>query len=142
MINQENNTITVEAIVDAPLKKVWECWTQPDHICQWNNASPDWHTPSATNDLQVGGEFHYLMAAKDGSFSFDFNGTYENILTESLIVYHIEGGRKVIINFKETGTGIQITETFEAEEVNSLDLQEMGWQSILNNFKQYTEATV
>jgi hypothetical protein len=81
------------------------------------------------------------MAAKDGSFSFDFNGTYETILAESLIVYHIEGGRKVIINFKETGAGIQITETFEAEEVNSLDLQEMGWQSILNNFKQYTEAT-
>ena len=80
------------------------------------------------------------MAAKDGSFSFDFTGTYETILEESLIIYHIADGRKVIINFKETGTGVQITETFEAEEVNSLDLQEMGWQAILNNFKQYTEA--
>jgi uncharacterized protein YndB with AHSA1/START domain len=140
MINQENNTITVKTIVDAPLKKVWEFWTQPDQICQWNNASPDWHTPTATNDLEPGGEFHYLMAAKDGSFSFDFNGVYETVLHESLIVYHIEDGRKVIVNFNQEEFGVQITEIFEAEEVNALDLQEMGWQSILNNFKQYTES--
>ncbi len=140
MINLENNTITVEVLVQAPLQKVWDCWTTPEDICNWNFASDTWHNPRATNNLVVGGSFVYHMAAKDGSFAFDFNGEYEQIVPQSLIVYHIEGGRKVTVHFSSEPDGIRVLETFEPEEVNSLDLQESGWQAILNNFKKYTEA--
>ncbi|CAF3948344.1 unnamed protein product [Rotaria sp. Silwood1] len=106
---------------------------------QWNNASPDWHTPNAINDLQVGGKFNYRMESKDGSFGFDFNGIYTNIELHKKIEYAIEGGRKVSVDFIAADNAIKIVETFEAEEENTYDLQEMGWQAILNNFKQHTE---
>ncbi len=133
-------TITVTTTVNAPLSKVWQYFTQPEHIMNWNNASPDWHCPAATNNLVAGGEFHYTMAAKDGSYSFDFNGTYEGLEKESVIVYFIEDGRKVIVTFEETAEGVLVTEVFEPEEVNSMELQKMGWQAILDNFKKYTES--
>jgi uncharacterized protein YndB with AHSA1/START domain len=124
------STITVKATVNAPLSKVWQYFTQPEHIMNWNNASPDWHCPAATNNLVAGGEFHYTMAAKDGSYSFDFTGTYEGFAD----------GRKVIVTFEEEAEGVLITETFEPEEVNSMELQKGGWQAILDNFKTYTEG--
>lgn len=133
------NFITIETIVQAPLEKVWEHWTNPEHVKQWNAASNDWHTPEASNDLRVGGAFHYHMEAKDKSFGFDFNGIYTEIAPLSRIAYAIEGGRTVEIVFEETGSGIKITETFEMENMNSKEQQQSGWQSILDNFKRYTE---
>ncbi len=138
MAEQPTNII-IETAVNAAIEKVWNCFTQPQHIMQWNNASPDWHTPNATNDLQVGGKFNYRMEAKDGSFGFDFNGTYTAIELHKKIEYTIEGGRKVSVDFSEDNNAVKIMETFEAEEENTYDLQEMGWQAILNNFKTYTQ---
>ena len=131
--------ITVKTTVKAPIEKVWEFWTQPQHITQWNNASDDWHCPKATNDLRIGGKFNFTMASKDGKMSFDFEGEYSNIKEYSLIEYHIIDGRKVIINFEETNDGIAITESFEPENENSEELQRAGWQNIIDNFKKYTE---
>ncbi len=131
--------ITVKTTVNAPIEKVWESWTQPKHITQWNNASDDWHCPKATNDLKVGGKFNYTMASKEGAMSFDFEGEYTNIKEFSTIEYQIIGGRKVIINFEETENGVVITESFEPEEVNSQEMQKSGWQAILDNFKKHTE---
>jgi hypothetical protein len=48
--------------------------------------------------------------------------------------------RKVSVHFNTEGDSTKITETFEAEEMNSLDMQRGGWQAILNNFKKYTES--
>jgi uncharacterized protein YndB with AHSA1/START domain len=138
--NRNMKTITVRETINAPLRKVWQYFTQPEHVMNWNFASSDWHCPAATNNLTAGGEFHYTMAAKDGSVSFDFTGTYEGFEKESVIVYFIEDGRKVIVTFEEEHDGVLITETFEPEEVNSMELQKMGWQAILDNFKKYTEA--
>jgi len=131
--------ITVKTNVKAPIEKVWELWTQPQHIIQWNNASDDWHCPTATNDLRIGGKFNYTMASKDGTMSFDFEGVYTAIKEHSLIEYKIIDGRKVSINFEEAKDNVTITESFDPENENSEDLQKSGWQAILDNFKKYTE---
>lgn len=140
MTTSEKTTITVAATVNAPIEKVWQFWTSPQHITQWNNASNDWHTPSATNDLRQNGTFNYRMEAKDNSFGFDFEGRYTDVKTNELIEYIITDGRKVQIVFESLDNETHITETFEAEEVHPVELQQDGWQAILNNFKRYTET--
>ncbi len=133
--------ITVKTTINAPLEKVWSFWNEPKHITNWYFASDDWHSPNAENDLKVGGKFLYRMEAKDGSFGFDFNGIYDVVELNKLIEYKIEGGRKVNISFTSNADTTTITETFEPENENSLELQQGGWQAILNNFKKYVEAT-
>lgn len=133
-------TITVQTIVEAPVSHVWKCWTTPEDIINWNNASDDWHTPKAVNNLHIGGQFVYRMEAKDGSFGFDFGGVYSKVISEKLIEYTIDDGRKVKITFSGTQNKTEVVETFEAETMNSIELQRIGWQAILDNFKRYTEA--
>ena len=133
-------TITVENTVKAPVEKVWQFWTLPEHITKWNNASDDWHTPFAENDLKTGGKFLSRMEAKDGSFGFDFGGVYDDVKINQVIAYTIGDGRKVKINFSPNGDETKIVETFEAENTNSIEMQRGGWQSILDNFKKYAET--
>ncbi|MEW5675145.1 SRPBCC family protein [Flavobacterium enshiense] len=140
MATSEKATITVAATVNVPIEKVWQFWTNPQHITQWNNASNDWHTPKATNDLRKDGAFNYRMEAKDGSFGFDFEGNYTDVKTNELIEYIITDGRKVQIVFETLDNETHITQTFEAEEVHPAELQQDGWQAILNNFKRYSET--
>ena len=137
--NPSVKSISIYISVNAPIEKVWDYWTNPKHIVNWNNASDDWHTPSAKNDLKVGGTFICTMAAKDGSMSFDFEGKYSEIDTYKKIVYQIADGRNVSITFNLIDDKVIITETFEPETENSLELQRGGWQAILTNFKKYTE---
>lgn len=132
-------TITVETLINAPIEKIWAYWTVPEHITKWNNASEDWHTTRAENDLRIGGKFLSRMEAKDGSFGFDFEGIYDDVVTNEKISYTLLDDRKVDVTFLQTGNGVQITETFEAETENTLELQKFGWQAILNNFKNYVE---
>lgn len=132
--------ITVSAIVNAPVNSVWEKWNDPKHITQWCHASDDWHAPKAENDLRTGGTFSTTMAAKDGSFSFDFGGIYDLVETNKHIAYTMSDGRKVTIDFEAEGDTTKITETFDAEDSNPVEMQRGGWQAILNNFAQYTEA--
>jgi uncharacterized protein YndB with AHSA1/START domain len=132
-------TITVSTSVHASISKVWDCWNLPEHIKQWCSASDDWHVPDAENDLREGGEFTTTMAARDGSFSFDFNGIYTNITEHQLIEYRLSDGRKVSITFSVINNAVEITETFDAETENSVEMQQAGWQAILDNFKAYAE---
>ena len=131
--------ITVEILVNAPIGKVWEYWTKPEYIVNWNFASDDWCAPKAVNDLKVGGEFNFRMEARDGSTGFDFQGTYDLVEPNKKIEYTIIGGRKVVIEFREEGNECRVVETFEAEKINPLEMQRGGWQAILNNFKKYIE---
>lgn len=133
-------TITVSTTISAPLDKVWQSWVLPDQITGWNAASDDWHCPSATNDLRVGGSFCYKMAARDGSFSFDFEGTYTEVIAHEKIAYKILDSRDVEITFIETSDGIIVTESFEAESTHSVEMQQSGWQAILERFKKHVEA--
>jgi uncharacterized protein YndB with AHSA1/START domain len=140
MESNNKTMITVEALINVPEDKVWELWTQPEHIMQWNNASDDWHTPAATNDLRVGGRFSSTMAAKDGSISFDFWGIYDKVKKHQTIAYTMGDDRIAEITFTKKGQTTLVTEVFEAETENTVELQQMGWQAILNNFKKYAEA--
>lgn len=139
-MNTTKTSITVETQVNAAIEKVWDSWTNPKHITQWNQASPDWHTPFAENDLRIAGIFKSTMAAKDGSMSFDFWGTYTNLISYRLIEYTMGDGRKTKIIFEEKGSEVSVIETFEAEEENPVELQRGGWQAILDSFKKYTES--
>lgn len=140
METANKTSITVETTVNAPIEKVWKYWNQPEHITKWNNASDDWHSPYSENDLRTNGTFKTTMAAKDGSMSFDFEGKYNKVNENQLIEYTMTDGRKVHIQFLKAADGIKVIETFEAEESNPIKMQKEGWQSILDNFKKYTEA--
>ncbi|MBS0027734.1 SRPBCC family protein [Chitinophaga sp. 22321] len=133
-------SITVSAIVNAPVAKVWDAWGKPEHIVNWCSASADWHVPKAENDLRTGGTFSTRMEAKDGSFGFDFGGIYDEVKTNEIIAYTMGDGRKVHITFEGEGNATKIIETFDAEAENSVEMQQAGWQAILDNFKNYTEA--
>jgi uncharacterized protein YndB with AHSA1/START domain len=139
MTTKENTAITVEATVNAPVKKVWEFWGGPQHITKWCNASDDWHAPHAENDLRTGGKFSTRMEAKDGSFGFDFGGIYDTVKPHELIEYTMGDNRKVKIRFSKDGNATKVTETFDAESENPIEMQRSGWQAILNNFKTYAE---
>ncbi len=139
----ENFKITVAVSVDAPIEKVWECWTDPIHIIKWNFASDDWFSPNALNDLKVGGKFNYRMEAKDGSFGFDYYGFYTKIKQHELIELtlgeELEANRMVTINFYSADNKTIVTESFIPEDENGYDLQKGGWQMIMNNFKKHVE---
>ena len=140
METQEKTVITIENTINAPVKKVWDYWTKPEHITKWNYASDDWHSPWAKNDLRKGGSFAARMEAKDGSMGFDFGGVYDEIKPNEYIEYTLGDGRKVKIRFTDNGNTTKVVESFDAENTNSVELQKGGWQAILDNFKKYTES--
>lgn len=132
--------VSVQAVIGAPVDLVWKKWTSPEDIKLWNNASEDWHTPDAYNDLRIGGRFSYRMEARDGSAGFDFGGIYDNIIERGFISYTLGDGRKVSVTFSALGSKTGIVEAFETENINTAEMQRAGWQSILDNFKKYTES--
>ncbi len=133
--------ISVETTVDAPIANVWGAYNSADDIQQWNAASDDWHTTSATVDLRVGGNFSYRMEAKDDSMGFDFAGTYTKVVEFELIEYSF-GAREARVTFEDKGDGVTVRVTFDAELTHSEDQQREGWQAILNNFKKYVESAI
>lgn len=140
METQEKTIITVETTIEAPVEKVWDMWYKPEHVTQWNNASDDWHTPRAENDLRPGGRFLSRMEAKDGSMGFDFSGVYHEVEPLRRIVYSLDDDRKVWVDFTPDDNTTRVVEKFEAENTHSKELQQSGWQAILNNFKTYVEG--
>ena len=132
--------VTVEATVKAPVEKVWQYWTAPEHITKWNHASDDWHSPFAENDLRVGGKFTARMEAKDGSMGFDFAGIYDEVKPHTRIAYTMGDGRRATVDFSSNGNDTKVSETFDADDTHSIELQKGGWQAILDNFKKYVES--
>lgn len=139
-LNIMKDPIIVTTEINAPLLKVWEYWTNPQYIVKWNYASDDWCCPKAENDLKVGGEFRSTMAPKERSFSFDFVGIYTKVEPMSQIDYKIEDGREVSVVFRQEDNKVIVTESFEAESLNSRDMQYHGWKAIMENFKKYVES--
>jgi uncharacterized protein YndB with AHSA1/START domain len=131
--------ITVTALVHKPLADVWNTWTDAKHIMQWNAATDDWHCPKAENDLRTGGKFSSTMAARDGSFSFDFEGVYDDVQPYERIAYTMADGRTCEILFTEENGGTRVMESFDAESQNPVEMQRGGWQAILDRFKAYAE---
>ncbi len=140
METQKRIMLTVESTINAPVEKVWQYWTSPEHITKWNSASEDWHTPHAENDLRPGGRYSSRMEAKDGSMGFDFWGIYDAVRDNEYIESTMGDGRKMMVSFAQSGDSTKVVENFEAESENPIELQQGGWQAILDNFKKYTEA--
>lgn len=137
----EKTSVTIDTTINAPIEKVWELWNNPVHIVHWNNASDDWHSPWAENDLREGGSFRCRMESKDGSQGFDFTGKYIRVEPEKHLEYMIEDGRKVKVDFFTELGRTKVVETFETENTHPADLQREGWQSILDNFRKYAEKS-
>lgn len=137
--SNQKTRVTVQAVIQAPREKVWRYWSEPEHITKWNQASETWHSPRAENDLRVGGKFLTRMEAKDGSMGFDFSGIYDVVKQNEQISYTVGDGRKVDITFVENGNETKVVEIFDAESTQPIEMQQAGWQAILDNFKRYTE---
>jgi uncharacterized protein YndB with AHSA1/START domain len=129
----------VEATVGAPTDKVWEFWNEPEHIVNWTFAADDWCCPSASNDLRIGGTYSARMEAKDGSFGFDFEAVYDEVIPRKRIAYTMADGRQATTTFQPMENGTKITTVFDAENQNPVEMQREGWQAILENFKRYVE---
>ena len=141
MATIEKESITIGVTIHSPVEKVWTLWTDPKHIVNWNSASDDWHTTKAENDLRPGGKFFSRMEAKDGSVGFDFTGKYNKVEQYKLITSTLDDDREVQVSFVSKGNETTITEIFEAEDENAIELQQAGWQAILDNFKKYAETS-
>jgi uncharacterized protein YndB with AHSA1/START domain len=136
----EATKINIEATIFADVNKVWEYWTQPQHITQWNFATDDWQCPWAENDLRVGGTYSARMEAKDGSFGFEFGAIYDEVEDKKKLTYTMGDGRKVTTTFATEGNATKVSTIFDAETENPAEMQRSGWQAILDNFKKYTES--
>jgi len=132
--------INVETTISASTKKVWDFWTNTDHITKWNFASDDWHCPRAENDLKRGGKLKSRMEAKDGSVGFDFEAIYDEVIDQKKISYTMLDNRQATTIFEQVGDKTKVTTTFDPENQNPVDMQKNGWQAILNNFKTYVES--
>jgi len=136
----KNTKIKIDALVSADVKKVWNYYNSPEHITNWNFASDDWHCPSAENNLRIGGKLKSRMEAKDGTFGFDFEAVYDEVIEHEKIAFTLLDGRKVETLFEIVDGKTKVTTTFDAEEQNTVEMQRDGWQSILDNFKTYIET--
>lgn len=141
-MNTSDNKITIQATVLANNEKVWDYYTSANHITGWNFADDSWHCPAASNDLRPGGKYSARMEAKDGSFGFEFEAIYNEIVPLKKIVYTMTDGRQATVLFEAGDNQTEVTVIFDPETQNSIDLQRDGWQAILNNFKKYTEGSV
>ncbi len=133
------NSIKISTIIQSDLSTVWKSWVEPKHIESWAAASDDWHASDVSNELKLGGRFKTHMAAKDGSAGFDFSGTYTSVEEKKVIEYNLDDGRKVSVRFSPKRNGVEVVQMFEPEQENSREMQQQGWQAILDNFKKYTE---
>ena len=135
----DTTKITIQAVVAADRQKVWNCYTQPEHITKWNFATDTWHCPAASNDMRVGGKYLARMEAKDGSFAFDFEAVYNEIVDGEKFTYTMPDNREIQVSFEQTDDKTRVTVTFDPENENPVDLQRSGWHSILDNFRKYAE---
>lgn len=132
--------IAIEAVVNRKRSDIWRLFNEPKHIVNWNFASDDWRCPHAEIDLRVGGRHCSRMEAKDGSFGFDFEAVYDEVIHEAKVAYTMIDGRKAETKFEDLGDSTRVSTTFDAEQENPAEMQRMGWQAILDNFKQYAES--
>ena len=134
--------IEVATLVSRARQEVWSFYNQPEHIIKWNYASEDWRCPRAESELRVGGRLCYRMEAKDGSFGFDFEAVYDEVIAGRLVAFTLLDGRQVRTTFEDAGASTRVSTRFDAETSNPVDMQQAGWQAILDNFKRYVESTL
>ena len=131
--------ITVTIGIYAPIELIWKRWNDPKDIQQWNNINDNWHNPVVENDCRPGGKFLYTMGTKDGSLSFNFTGTYDEVKEHEFISYTLNSGRTASITFSGSNP-VKLTETFEPDDKPAAEEQRDFCQAILHSFKNYVES--
>lgn len=131
--------ITIHSTIYAPVERVWQAYTTPADIMEWNAASDEWCCPSAETDLRIGGTHKARMEARDGSMGFDFEAIYEEVEPDKALTMAMTDGRRARTTFEADKSGTKVTTVFDAENDNPVDMQRDGWQSILDNFKAHVE---
>jgi uncharacterized protein YndB with AHSA1/START domain len=132
--------ITVETMIPAPMERIWRMWSTPKDIMAWNAASEDWHCPAAEIDLREGGRFSYRMEARDGNEGFDFSGVFTKVIPQEVVEYRMDDRRSASVRFLEGAEGVTVRITFDAESVYPVEMQQAGWQAILDNFARHVQA--
>ena len=133
--------LTVQATTRADRATAWSAYNTPADITRWNFASPDWHSPDSRVDLREGGSFSSRMEARDGSMGFDFEGTYTEVVPNERLAYRMADGREASVVFTDApGGGTHVAVTFDAESTHSPEMQQQGWQAILDNFARHADA--
>ena len=135
------NALIAEVEINQPIELIWKIWNEPEHIMKWNAPSDEWINKKIENNLVLGGGFLYVMARKDGTESFDFSGTYTEVIEHERIAYTLDDKRKSLITF--TGNNpVTLTEIFEPVADLDFAMQQAFCQSGLNQLKAYAESAL
>lgn len=98
-------TLTLKRVFNAPVKLVWEAWTNSDHVVQWW-APKGMKINVAEHDFKVGGKWKYTMPMPDGSL-FISEGRYLEIVPCKKIV--------TTADFKPMTEGVELHVEFEED---------------------------
>ncbi|MBY0369711.1 SRPBCC domain-containing protein [bacterium] len=91
MPGKKSNTLSITRVYDAPVKAVWDAWTDPQQVAKW--WGPRGFTITThSKDLRPGGHWDYTMHGPDGT---DYPNTtvYHEVETHARLVYD-HGGHK------------------------------------------------
>jgi uncharacterized protein YndB with AHSA1/START domain len=132
-------TITIIRLFDAPRALVFECWLKPEHLLHWYSAGGGWTTPHARTDARKGGRFNIGFAGPDGKTGFDFTGTYDEVKAPERLVFTIDDGRPVTVDFADQDGKTLVTLTLTLETTHSEEQQRHGWSAMLDNLNTYLE---
>ena len=80
------DAVVIERTFDAPVKLVWQMWTNPEHFKKWYGPN-GFTVPVADMDLRVGGKRLICMVSPDGSMKMWTTGEYKEIVPNERLVY-------------------------------------------------------
>lgn len=63
---EEERTIVVERVIEAPRERVFEAFTQVRHLARWWGPK-GFSTTTSAFEFAVGGEWHFVMHGPDGT---------------------------------------------------------------------------
>ena len=145
--SKADRSIRLTATLHSPLEKVWEAWSNPEHIKHW--WGPNGFTNTITKmDLQPGGEWLLVMHGPDGT-DYDNKSIFTEVIEQKKIAYeHISGHFFIAtIEFEAKGeqTLMQWEMLFEtAEEYHKIIVEYKAGESLLQNIDRlatYLEQT-
>lgn len=116
------NELSITRLYDAPVKLVWDAWTDPKQAAKW--WGPRGFTITThSKDLRVGGTWRYTMHGPDGT-DWPNVTVYHEVVKHSRLVYD-HGGTddtpplfRVTVNFTDLKgkTKMEMTMAFESAE--------------------------
>jgi len=140
----ENYSVTMNRTLNAPIKAVYEAWTQKEALTTWFKAHPDMQTIINTFDLQVGGKYHFEMREPDGTPHVMY-GEYVSLSPFSQLVFtwkwetdELKVDSLVTIDLLEKDGKTELTllhERFVSQQV--ADMHNEGWTGCLAQLNDF-----